>query len=198
MNSNSFDVVGEQPKEDNLSEAAYRADVEKLAFDATVRNGALPPDPPIVVFAEARKGDAAAGGRKLDAGKIPLLQGCLAYFAPALFAVALVSEYGDRKYVPEDAAPEEHYTSNWCRVPNGFNRYGDAEARHMLQPFVKIDPGVDYAYDEESGLAHLQQEAWNALARLTRAIRDGKIELRRGNDIVAGKPVLGTARAVKL
>ena len=132
---------------------------------------------------------ATGGGRKMDEGKAPILQGFLRYFPRAVIGVAWVSEYGDRKYVLPGG---DHYTDNWCRVPNGLDRYGDADARHTLKRHIEGE------YDErDSGLAHLQQKAWNAMAELERALRDGDIECRRGNDIVAGKPVLGTARKVE-
>jgi len=134
-----------------------------------------------------RPGDVD-GAKKMDFGKAPLMQGFLRYFPNGIFAVAMVSEYGDRKY-----SVGEHYTDQWIKLPDGLNRYGDAEARHLIKPFA-TGPYDDH----DSGLPHLAQKAWNAMAELERAIRDGVIEVRRGNDIKDGKPVLGTARAVKL
>lgn len=133
------------------------------------------------------------GGRKMDDGKPPIMQGFDRYFPHAKIAVAMVSEYGDRKYVEPDAPPDQHYTDNWARVPNGLNRYGDADARHGTKRHIEGE------YDEgDSGLPHLAQKAWNDMAQLERAIRDGTVEIRRGNDIVDGKPVLGTAKAIKI
>lgn len=148
----------------------------------------------LVAGDRAPASDAAnGGGRKMDDGKAPILQGFFRYFPRAVMGVAWVSEYGDRKYVDPKAPPDAHYTDNWCRVANGLDRYGDADARHTLKRYT------DGEYDiHDSGLAHLQQKAWNAMAELERALRDGVIECRRGNDIVDGKPVLGTARKVDL
>jgi hypothetical protein len=137
---------------------------------------------------QARVGDTGSA-RKMDFGKAPIYQGFDKYFARGKFAVAMVSEYGDRKY----AIHPNHYTTQWCDVPDGFNRYADGQARHQLKP--EIEGPYD---DDDSGLPHLAQEAWNAMAKLERALRDGVIEIRRGNDIVDGKPILGTARAVKI
>lgn len=119
----------------------------------------------------------------MDVGKAPLWKGCLAYFPRALFAVAFVSEYGYRKYKVWDG---------WRLVPDGVDRYMDADARH----FLKL--AIEGNYDAESGLAHLAQKAWNALAELERAIEKHGLEIRMGNDIVDGIPVPGTARAVTL
>lgn len=139
----------------------------------------------------SRPGDVGSA-KKMDAGKAPIWQGFFKYFPNAVFAVAMVSEYGDRKYVDPNGPADAHYTDNWCKLPNGFNRYFDGQLRHAL----KI-PIEGYYDDGDSGLAHLAQDAWNALAKLERAIRDGTVQIRRGNDIVNGKPVLGTAYAVK-
>lgn len=144
---------------------------------------------------QAVRGDRApatdaktGGGRKMDDGKEPLLQGFYNYFPRAAIAVSWVSEYGNRKYtLPTDP----QYVDNWARVPNGVIRYGAAELRHM----VKIP--IEGEYDiKDSGLSHRAQKAWNAMADLERALRDGQCLIMRGNEIVDGKPVLGTAREV--
>lgn len=129
-------------------------------------------------------------GKKFDAGKLPIWRGFENYFSRAIVGVAAVSEYGDRKYVPEGSGLV-HYSQNWALVEDA-GRYKDAEGRHRLAP------AYDQDYDEESGLSHLQQKAWNALADLERAVRDGKIELRYGNEIKDGKPVPGTYRTIAL
>jgi hypothetical protein len=93
-------------------------------------------------------------GKKLDQGKSPLLQGCLAYFPKALLAVADVSAYGAKKYnVP-------YADKNWERVPDATARYSDALARHILAE------SFDGLVDPESQLKHAAHAAWNALARL--------------------------------
>lgn len=131
-------------------------------------------------------------GKKFDAGKPPVYRGFEAYFPNAVIGVSLVSEYGDRKYVPETAPADAHYSDNWAKVEPA-TRYRDAEGRHRLYAAMGHD------YDEESGLAHLQQKAWNAMADLERAVRDGKIELRYGNQIDAnGKPIPGTYRSFSI
>lgn len=119
---------------------------------------------------------------KFDDGKAPIYQGFLNRFPRAIVGVALVSEYGFRKYGSYDG---------WEKVPNGLVRYTDAKARHgVLQ-------SIEGAYDEQdSGLAHAAQEAWNAMARYEILLRSGELKLRRGNEIKDGKPVLGTAKDV--
>lgn len=129
----------------------------------------------------SRPGDVG-GATKLDAGKSPLWEGFINYFPDAMIGVGFVSEYGHRKYGE---------WGGWHNVPEGISRYGDAKARHLVLQAKE-------AYDDgDSGLAHALQEAWNAMARAQLLIEQGKIEIRRGNDIKDGKPVLGTARAVK-
>lgn len=132
---------------------------------------------------KAAPGDVG-GGSKKDVGKAPIWQGLMNYFPRALWAVSLVSEYGQRKYGE---------WGGWAKVPNGLERYRDAHGRHILKQ------AIEGKYDDsDSGLAHLAQDAWNALAKLERAIRDGEVEVRIGNEIVDGQPVLGTAKKVEL
>ena len=89
-------------------------------------------------------------GAKMDAGKAPVRRGLLEYFPRACLAVAQVSFFGAMKYKWD----------GWKTVPDGINRYGDAQVRHVCK--AKIDG----PYDPDSGLAHAAHEAWNALARL--------------------------------
>jgi len=88
-------------------------------------------------------------GVKLDLGKAPIFRGCIAYFPRALMHVAKVSEAGAKKYT----------WNGWRSVPDGFNRYADAQARHAVMATIED-------YDEETECLHLAQEAWNALAKL--------------------------------
>lgn len=136
--------------------------------------------------------DGKAGNRKMDLDKPPIVRGFHNYFPHASVAVAWVSEYGDRKYVPAEAPPEAHFTAGWQKVPNGEARYADADGRHR----AKI--GIEGDYDSESDLAHLSHKAWCAMAELELAIRSKRIEMRRGNDIVNGVPQPGTFRKVSL
>lgn len=133
-------------------------------------------------FFTHRPGDTERAGSKLDYGKAPVWQGFLNYFPRAIMAVAMVSEYGKRKYGE---------WGGFRRVPDALLRYADGQARHEL--LQSIEGPYD---DSDSGLAHLAQDAWNAMARLDMALEQGVIESRRGNDIADGKPVLGTARRV--
>jgi hypothetical protein len=104
------------------------------------------------------------GGKKYDAGKAPLLRGCLAYFSRALVAVSQISEYGANKY-------DNHtYEPNWAKVENGLARYSDADARHLLAE------AVDGLYDPESKMLHAAHHAWNALARLEFLLKEHTIK----------------------
>lgn len=92
-------------------------------------------------------------GAKLDAGKVPILQGALEYFPNALREVAQVSYVGAQKYT----------WKGWETVPDGINRYGNALARHLLATDM---------YDVDTGCLHAAQVAWNALARLELILRE--------------------------
>ena len=132
-----------------------------------------------------------AHAHKKDVGKIPVWQGFLNYFPRAVLAVALVSEYGKRKYAPDESV----FNSGWRDVPEGLNRYLDADARHMVKRAISTLG----EYDEESGMAHLAHKAWNAMAELERAITDGTVEVRIGNFIGSdGKITYGTSKKVEL
>jgi len=70
-------------------------------------------------------------------------------FSRALTEVAKVGTYGANKYSD----------NGWLHVPNAESRYTDAMLRHLLSEF-------ENEIDEETGLLHAAQVAWNALARL--------------------------------
>jgi hypothetical protein len=89
-------------------------------------------------------------GSKLDSGKPPILRGVLQYFPRAMAAISLVSEAGACKYTWQ----------GWRTVPDGINRYGDAQVRHLVAEVTEGD------YDKTTGCLHAAQSAWNSLARL--------------------------------
>lgn len=91
-------------------------------------------------------------GAKLDAGKAPMLRGCVEYFPLALEQVAKVSQFGANKYT----------WKGWETVPDGINRYGDALVRHLAKE----------GNDPDSGLLHASHVCWNALARLELMLRE--------------------------
>lgn len=98
--------------------------------------------------------DAHSPGAKLDEGKVrPAL--VLGGFARALWAVSAVGSFGAVKYTE----------NGWVEVPNGQARYDDAGMRHWLKD--KMGEKVD----QDSKLAHLAHEAWNALAVLDLELR---------------------------
>jgi hypothetical protein len=94
--------------------------------------------------------DGIPGARKDDTGKAAVFQGVVQYFPRALMAVAGISDFGAAKYA----------RGGWKYVPDGYNRYSDALARHLL---LKESGEL---VDEESSLLHDAHLAWNALARL--------------------------------
>jgi hypothetical protein len=98
---------------------------------------------------------AGEPGAKLDAGKP--LAGILSDFSLALLAVIDVGTFGAKKYS----------RGGWQSVPNGEERYFDAEWRHLLK-------SRNEDLDEDSGLLHLAHQAWNTLARLELRLRREK------------------------
>lgn len=94
-------------------------------------------------------------GAKVDAGKLRyglVLSG----FAHALRAVTRVGTLGAAKY--------SDY--GFLKVPNGFDRYEDAQGRHQFQRHC------GELLDPESNELHLTHEAWNALAKLELFLRE--------------------------
>lgn len=64
--------------------------------------------------------------------------------------IVRVFHYGAKKYAPD----------SWKNIPDGFERYRAALMRHMMA-YIKGE-----RCDPESGLHHLSQVAWNAMALL--------------------------------
>ena len=93
-------------------------------------------------------------GAKMDAGKLRASL-VLSGFANALHGVCEVGTYGANKYTPD----------GWMTVPDGEERYADAQMRHWLKE------ASGEVIDEESNIMHLKHEAWNVLARLELALR---------------------------
>lgn len=96
--------------------------------------------------------DSHEPGAKLDAGKNRLGL-VLGGFARALQEVGRVGTYGAEKYSP----------NGWRHVKDGKERYLDALYRHLFEDAISpID---------DSGLLHMAQVAWNALAVLEIRLR---------------------------
>lgn len=96
-------------------------------------------------------------GAKLDAGKLrPWL--CIAGFANALEAVALVTTKGAAKYTP----------GGWQHVENGEERYMEAFGRHLLKL------GAGETVDSDTGCLHKAQMIWNLLAALELELRESR------------------------
>lgn len=172
-----YDAPGERGVEEFLA-----PDDDTQVFPYGSFGGTLHEPSDIHIGTQAPAGDVG-GGSKKDVGKAPVWQGFVNYFPNAMEAVAYVSDYGFRKYGE---------WGGFAKVPNAVNRYNDAFARHQLAE------ARGEVYDtSESDLAHATQVAWNAMARLEMMIREGKVEVRRGAEIVDGKPILGTGRTVR-
>jgi hypothetical protein len=102
-------------------------------------------------------------GAKADGGKpdTSLLQ----YFGPALLEVARVGTFGQDKYT----------RGGWLEVPEGHRRYTAAMLRHFFSEMTEgtydQDPSCEeYGYKDQ--IRHDAQVAWNALARLTLALKE--------------------------
>jgi hypothetical protein len=91
---------------------------------------------------------ASDKGAKLDAGKEKVGLVLLAFSKP-LLEIAKVGTFGANKYSDD----------GWISVANAEQRYTDAMLRHLLAE-------RESEIDEETGLLHAAQVAWNALARL--------------------------------
>lgn len=98
-------------------------------------------------------------GAKLDAGKIQAAL-VLGGFAKALEEVSKVGTFGAKKYSP----------NGWKSVEDGANRYSDAMMRHWLAH------QSGELIDADSGLSHLSQVAWNALAVLQLSMGVERVE----------------------
>jgi hypothetical protein len=71
-------------------------------------------------------------------------------FSKALTEVCKIGTHGAEKYSP----------NGWKSVPNGIERYDDAQERHKLKRWSGEE------LDQDSDLLHRAHEAWNALAAL--------------------------------
>jgi hypothetical protein len=98
-----------------------------------------------------------APGAKLDQGKLRAAL-VMSGFSKALTEVCKIGTHGAEKYSP----------NGWKSVPNGIERYDDAQERHKLTRWggELTDPG--------SKLLHRAHEAWNVLAALELELREEK------------------------
>lgn len=120
-----------------------------LARAAQRREGRRP------VEADSRGLDQHQPGAKLDAGK-PRLALVLGNFARALWRIGEVGTYGANKYT----------ANGWLSVPEWEERYGNALWRHLLKE------AMGEANDPDTEIEHAAHLAWNALARLEKALRE--------------------------
>jgi hypothetical protein len=97
-------------------------------------------------------------GAKLDDGKLrPHL--VLSNFSNALAAVSAVGTFGAKKYTD----------NGWREVPNGIERYREAELRHWL-----AEANGEH-YDPQTELLHLAHRAWNVLAVLELTLKQSEL-----------------------
>lgn len=108
-------------------------------------------------------------GIKLDNNKPPVFTEFLMQFPRAIRLIALVGDEGTK-------APG-HVRSGWKGVEQGYLRYSDAAARHMLDEAIRgTEPGT-------ADIAELIWQAatvtWNNLARLEHLIRENRSAAER-------------------
>jgi hypothetical protein len=96
-----------------------------------------------------------ASGAKLDGGKIRVAL-VLKAFSRALYAVCGVGTFGAVKYTDD----------GWLDVADAVKRYDDAKCRHQLKDWIGEEE------DKDSSLWHLMHEAWGALAKLEKVLRE--------------------------
>ena len=84
-------------------------------------------------------------------------------FANALQEVGMVGTFGANKYTD----------NGWLSVTNGQQRYTDAMLRHLFRE------ASGETIDRDSGMLHMAQTAWNALARLELYLRDNNEEVEK-------------------
>lgn len=94
--------------------------------------------------------------------KTPISQGVLQKFPRALEAIAKCSAYGAKKH------NSPIHSRKFMDVPDAMEVYADAMARHVIAE-AKEGP----VNQEDGGLLHATQVAWNALARLECFLRNG-------------------------
>lgn len=106
-------------------------------------------------------------GVKLDAGKPQIWTGVIEQFPRALEEVAIITIEGTKE--------PGHVLGGWRTVIDGYRRYSDAMARHMVaEAQIRID---DPEVAKEDNLHRLKIKAaatvvWNDLARLEHLIED--------------------------
>lgn len=115
---------------------------------------------------------AAAAPKKMDAGKLPVMNGVFLRFPRAMQEIARVSAAGTTKY--EVPITDMGYAD----VENGEDRYTDALGRHLLAQALEGDVNVERGGAlpaEGVALLHAAQAAWDALARLEIMLKHRKV-----------------------
>ena len=119
---------------------------------------------PVMQIAAAAEKAGPEGGLKFDAGKAPIWRGFIKYFPRAIEAVANVSKFGFETYKS---------WGGWVDLPEAFDRYADAEGRHL------IGHAKGELNAQDSNLLHLAHKAWNAMAELELHLRATEKEAAR-------------------
>jgi len=110
-------------------------------------------------------------GVKLDMGKPLVYTEFLRQFPRAIRLVARVGEKGTQ-------APG-HVRSGWKSVEQGYERYSDAFARHILKEAILATSEVETEDPMQDLLWEAATVAWNDLARLEHLIRQNSYAAER-------------------
>lgn len=110
-------------------------------------------------------------GVKLDRGKPPVFTEFLMQFPRAIRLISLVGEAGSK-------APG-HVRSGWKEVDQGYFRYSNGMARHLLDEAIRGTSEVPEKTDLEDLIWQAATVAWNDLARLEHLIRDNAAAAER-------------------
>jgi len=97
--------------------------------------------------------------------KEPVALGCILRFPRAMLAIAKVSRFGWQKH--EIKLPEGNW--DYLDVPGAQNVYAEAEGRHMVKE--ALEGSIN---EEDGGMLHKAQKAWNALADLEVFLRQAE------------------------
>lgn len=104
-------------------------------------------------------------GIKLDTGKVPVFTEFLMQFPDAIELVAWIGDKGSR-------APG-HVRSGWKSVGDGYHRYSDAFARHILEEARRLTVTEPDSPDPEFDLLfQIATVAWNSMARLQLYVKE--------------------------
>jgi hypothetical protein len=158
-------------------EKALRQDTAKAAPAYTFTNDGEAAFPNADEVRFATSGIGRAPGVKLDKGKPPVFTEFLMQFPRAIRMITRVGAKGTE-------APG-HVRSGWKAVIDGYLRYSDAQARHLIDEAILggearlLDETEEGTDPVEDLIWQAATVAWNDLARLELLIRENRAAAER-------------------